>query len=282
MRRGAAGGADLVNLPAWLHKSIATAGFRQAVGVDISTVRKILLKFEDSPFRRFLPPANAPFETANIVIFLVRKLQYTREHDRCQPGSSELFSLNCRKYGKRFVFPVDFQHTTKPEHSHTRQVEGTDMIKWTRYQQTGLLAQTENNYMLHAFPVEIVIAMHDTFWSVRRPRRVHEAEKIIGSEVTWFRNSILHAREIKDILLHRIGQNMLWNINLENVIKFRISDQERCICVANYVSNLICRQTVVDREENSPKIAGSAGNFDKGWAVFHKNSDDISFADTLL
>ena len=75
---------------------------------------------------------------------------------------------------------------------------------------------------------------------------------------------------------------MLWNINLQDIVKLRISDQERSICVPDDIGHLICRQAIVYGEENSTKIAGGAGNFDKGWTVLHENSDNIPLADPLL
>ncbi len=96
MRRRATGGADLVNLPSGFHEGVPAAGLRQAIGIDIPPVRKILLEFEDSSLRGLLPAADTPFQTANVIVSLVRMFQYSCEHDRRQPGTGKLFSLDCR------------------------------------------------------------------------------------------------------------------------------------------------------------------------------------------
>ncbi len=87
---------------------------------------------------------------------------------------------------------MNLQHAAKPEHGHARQVKRANMIKRTGHKQPGLLAQSEYDHMLHAFPIEIVIAMHDAFWPVSRSRSIHEAEKVIGPDKARLGNLTLH------------------------------------------------------------------------------------------
>ncbi len=75
---------------------------------------------------------------------------------------------------------------------------------------------------------------------------------------------------------------MPWNINLQDIVKLRISDQERGFCILDDIGHLVCRQAIVYREKNSAEVAGGAGNFDKGRTVLHENSDNIPLANPLL
>src|SRR6476620_770907 len=120
MGDGAAGGADLFDLAAGFHKSVAAAGFGQAIGVDIAGVLEIVGKGADAHFRRLLAAADRPSEARYVVTVAGRAGEDRGRQHGGEPGGVELLLFDGGERLRGLEVAVDGKYAAVPEYRDPR------------------------------------------------------------------------------------------------------------------------------------------------------------------
>src|SRR5262249_40316453 len=138
MGDGPPGRADLLDLAAGLHKSVAADGFSQAVSVDIARILEKLREGADAHLRRLFAAADGPSEAGDIVALTGRAGEDRRGHYGCKPSGVEFLLLDRLQRRLGLEVAMDREHAAMPEHGDAGQVERADMIERADDEQTRL------------------------------------------------------------------------------------------------------------------------------------------------
>ena len=168
MGDGAAGRADLFDLAAGFHESVAAAGFGQAIGVDVAGVPEIVGEGADARFRRLLAAADRPSQARYVVTVASRAGEDRGRHDRCEPGGVEFLRLDGGERLLGLEVAVDGKHAAVPEHRDAGQIERADMIERTDHQQSRVGVQSEHERLVGRLPVQVLVSQHHALGAVRR------------------------------------------------------------------------------------------------------------------
>ncbi len=142
-------------------------------------------------------------------------------------------------------------------------------------------AKAERDNVIGALPVEIVVAVHDALRAVRRARRIHEAEEVVGLGCVHWRGSCRPGEACAVALRRLLEEDDVANSFRRGCGKLRIAKQKARAGVIEDVAHLVGREAIVDRQRHGADVARRKRQLDERRAVFHQQRDHVAGADAL-
>ena len=156
------------------------------------------------------------------------------------------------------------------------------MIKRPEHQQPIHRSQPESHHMVHALPIEIVIAVRDALRSVGRARRVHKAEQVFGPARRHRRRSEPLRNKVTAVVLGlRIEHDHLSQVRRSSG-EFGVGKKQLSAGVFHDMPRFLCREAEIDWQKHAADMADRESDLKKRDGVLHEDRNYIAGPDPCL
>lgn len=222
---------------------------------------------------------DAPGEGVQVEAVRIRHCQHPAEHDRRHPAAGQAMALDRGQHRFRVELAVHAQRPAHPQHRDARQVERADVVQRPHHQQLLAGRQPQRDHMVDGFPVEVAVGVHHALGPRRGARRIHQAHQVGFGHGGLRRDLQAGLAQPARIGLGLRVDDDLGRLQRDDGVELLVHQQQLGAGVAQDIGGLGRGQSVVDRQEHRPQVAGGEGQLQESRAVLHEQRHHVVLAD---